>query len=101
MYVIEVRNIDKDGIRYIAVSEKAVAKEDITEYGTLTEKGKVKFGLKGKVKFGLARTDRAEIVGLEEFDVDTKTFTATDCHGLKWKYVSAYHRWDVMEEETV
>jgi len=91
MYVIEVRNVDKDGIRYIAVSEKAVAKEDITEFGTLTEKG--------KVKFGLLKTDKAEIVGLEEFDVDTKTFTATDCHGLKWKYVSAYHRWDVMEEE--
>lgn len=90
MYVIEVRNIDKDGIRYIAVSEKAVAKEDITEYGTLTEKG--------KVKFGLARTDKAEIVGLEEFDVDTKTFIAQDCHGLKWKYVSAYHRWDVIDE---
>jgi len=72
MYVIEVRNIERDGIRYIAVSEKAVAKEDITEFGTLTEKG--------KTKFGLLKTDKAEIVGLEEFDVDTKTFTATDCH---------------------
>jgi len=86
MYVIEVRNVDKDRIRHIAVSEKAVAKEDITEYGTLTEKG--------KVKFGLLKTDKAEIVGLEEFDVDTKTFTAKDCHGFEWRYVSAYHRWD-------
>jgi len=90
MYVIEVRNIERDGIRYIAVSEKAVAKEDITEFGTLTEKG--------KTKFGLLKTDKAEIVGLEEFDVDTKTFTATDCHGLKWKYVSAYHRWEMIDK---
>lgn len=86
VYIIEAQDVDKDGIRYIAIAEKTLTKKDITEHETLTEKG--------KTKFGLLKTDTAKIVGFEEFDVDTKMLTAKDCRNFEWKYISKYHRWD-------
>jgi len=86
MYIVEICNEEEDGIRYIAIAEKTLTKEDITEHETLTEKG--------KTKFGLAKTDTAKIVGFEEFDIDAKTLTAKDCRNFEWEYISEYHRWD-------
>jgi len=46
IHILEIRNTNTNEIRHIGIPEEIIAKEDITEFSTLTEKGKTKFGLK-------------------------------------------------------
>ena len=85
IYTLKISSTDK--VRYMKIPAETITKEDVTEFGTLTQKG--------KTKLGLLETDEATIVWLEEFDGDKRVFACSfDHHGLKWQYVSAYCRWD-------
>jgi len=46
IHILEIRNTNTNKIRHIGIPEEIIAKEDMTEFSTLTEKGKTKFGLK-------------------------------------------------------
>ena len=87
IYTLKISNTDTDKVRYIKIPAETITKEDVTEFGTLTQKG--------KTKLGLLETDKATITWLEEFDGDKRIFTCSfDHRGLKWPCVSAYYRWD-------
>jgi len=93
VYIFEVRDIDGK-IRYIAIAEKNIAKDDLTESETLT--------VKGRIKFGLTPTDRAEIIGLQTLNLDNKVSSniVKDSCGKKWRYIPSSFRWDEVKQQT-
>ncbi|HEW92540.1 MAG TPA: hypothetical protein ENF81_08370 [Thermotogaceae bacterium] len=87
IYTLRISNTDTNKVRYMQIPAETITREDVTEFGTLTQEG--------KAKLGLLKTDKATIIWLEKFNGNKRVFTCSFDHsGLKWPYVSAYYRWN-------
>ena len=51
IYTLRISNTDTDKVRYMKIPAETITREDVTEFGTLTQEG--------KAKLGLLKTDKA------------------------------------------
>jgi len=89
-YIVEVQSVDGRKCR-IALSSGTVEDDDISELGTLTDKGKDRFGLR--------QSDMATVVKMDTFEIIPDRGIAIDTDKRRWWFNEGLRHWVELREE--